>query len=698
MSEQVIANLDHMVAPLKDLMDKGIFEPDEIRSIVQRRRESEYLLLRRSARKLDYLRYIEAERKLERLRSLRRKKLYKNTKQQGNNNNNNKKDSKNSIGDAHVVQLIHLLFVRAKRKWKEDVSWYFKHAEFAKEAKSFQMLGKIYAEAIQMHPRNSSLWIAAASHEYFGYIVNNNAPGMSGGGSIRNARVLLQRGIRVNQKAEELWLQYFCLEFHYIQKLRGRKEIMQPSGDDNKDTSEEKEVTDVTDGAPNSNNLINKCQLPRIIFNNAIQSIDDNIQFRLKFLDLCDMFPETSVMEDVIMLSIEKDFGHSVEGWIARAQILIEKDRFANIDNKGNTLVSGFCQKPTHNLENNNEGSTDIIINQESLKKRKRNESDPIHATNVSLKNILKNATDAVNTPEMYLQSIFFLHSCIKHNCHDNESRKKFMMNLIDFLLQKAEKNGMASSPDFILEKTAYLVKAGKLKEAFGFLEKLITNDPGCQKDVRCWMKWALISSKMENNCVPKSDSTSCEILRKGLEVLPIYSYGHFNISSQLFLNLLVISSGSFAALDSSISSHQTFKVDEEISSLFQKLLLISHKGKTFGKDAEKKSISIPELALVYLQQEANKGNITLVRKVYSKVLFNSNYTKSCSDKDEHELGGMKVFFDSCIQAETSLGGNSKEIRVYLNRIYDIAIQFFQTGGCVTLVDLYKKQSNDCRR
>ena len=131
---------------------------------MQRRRESEYLLLRRSARKLDYLRYIEAERKLERLRSLRRKKLYKNTKQQGNNNNNNKKDSKNSIGDAHVVQLIHLLFVRAKRKWKEDVSWYFKHAEFAKEAKSFQMLGKIYAEAIQVcfhisFPFNRLTWL-----------------------------------------------------------------------------------------------------------------------------------------------------------------------------------------------------------------------------------------------------------------------------------------------------------------------------------------------------------------------------------------------------------------------------------------------------------------------------------------------------------------------------------------------------------
>ncbi len=55
-----------------------------------------------------------------------------------------------SIGDASIVQHIHLLYVRAKRKWKQDLSCHNKHAEFAKEAQSHSMLSKIYAEALQV--------------------------------------------------------------------------------------------------------------------------------------------------------------------------------------------------------------------------------------------------------------------------------------------------------------------------------------------------------------------------------------------------------------------------------------------------------------------------------------------------------------------------------------------------------------------
>lgn len=58
--------------------------------------------------------------------------------------------SKGSFGDTSIVQNIHLLFVRAKRKWKEDLRWHMQHAEFAKEAKSYQMLSRIYAEALQV--------------------------------------------------------------------------------------------------------------------------------------------------------------------------------------------------------------------------------------------------------------------------------------------------------------------------------------------------------------------------------------------------------------------------------------------------------------------------------------------------------------------------------------------------------------------
>ncbi len=55
-----------------------------------------------------------------------------------------------SIGDASIVQHIHLLYVRAKRKWKQELSWHIQHAEFAKESQSHSMLSKIYAEALQV--------------------------------------------------------------------------------------------------------------------------------------------------------------------------------------------------------------------------------------------------------------------------------------------------------------------------------------------------------------------------------------------------------------------------------------------------------------------------------------------------------------------------------------------------------------------
>jgi len=107
MAEHVQASLDRMVAPLRDLMDRQIFTEEEIRAVVSRRRESEYLLRRRAARKADFVRYIEAETLLEKLRVLRtarRKRDHRKARREtglagdgdaddndDNNNNNNDK-------------------------------------------------------------------------------------------------------------------------------------------------------------------------------------------------------------------------------------------------------------------------------------------------------------------------------------------------------------------------------------------------------------------------------------------------------------------------------------------------------------------------------------------------------------------------------------------------------------------------------
>ena len=62
-----------MVPELEDLQLRGIFDPAEVRALVKKRRDFEFLLQRRAPRKEDYVRYIEYELKLESLRKARTK-------------------------------------------------------------------------------------------------------------------------------------------------------------------------------------------------------------------------------------------------------------------------------------------------------------------------------------------------------------------------------------------------------------------------------------------------------------------------------------------------------------------------------------------------------------------------------------------------------------------------------------------------
>ena len=82
MAEHVQEALDEMVAPLRDLQEREVFSVAEIHAIVARRRDSEYALRHRIPRKADFLRYIQAEMDLERLRKLRVKRLRREQREQ----------------------------------------------------------------------------------------------------------------------------------------------------------------------------------------------------------------------------------------------------------------------------------------------------------------------------------------------------------------------------------------------------------------------------------------------------------------------------------------------------------------------------------------------------------------------------------------------------------------------------------------
>ncbi len=646
----------------------------EIKSIVSRRREFEYLLRRRAPRKSDFLRYIEAEKNLEKLRSLRNKKVLarKDAKEREERKANGDKGlpkkpiSNSSIGDASIVQHIHLLYTRAKRKWKQDLSFHIQHAEFAKEKKSHNMLSKIYAEALQIHPRNTTLWIEAASHEYFGYVVSKKDVGMSGGGSIKSARVLLQRGLRVNSDSKDLWLQSFCLELHYIQKIRGRRELLQLGLKKNKIVEDDE--SEGSDDNANIDSFCEEAKLPRIIYKNAIKAVPQDVVFRIKFIDQCRLFPQTQVIIDEIMTSIENDFGEVEEAWIARAKFAVD-DSSSDSSEKSGFLASS---------------QIDYQKAEQNTTKRKHNEIYCSREVRDDAFQILNQATDSLQTPKMFMEAISFARSFINHLCSnldENElsprSKRQILKagNLLKNIVGKVIASGMLSS-ELAVECTNILTELGSPAKALDFITEIIRNNGDCQSRAECWLKYAEVKARVTGDLL-----ASCRILRNSLKIIPLHDKGHKAILKKLFSDLLVLSSTEFSTAR-----------QKELVSIYDKLLLINHQ-----KDqSEDVVVTLPSLSSAYMKQLTSRGGIESVRKVYGKLVFTSNYLQT-PNKSVQEIMDIRSFFDQCIIVEKiglKFSKEGKDQKRQLMRLYDAAFVFFNQNGYSGIADKYTRMKN----
>ena len=59
MADEVQKILERSIPELEDLLERGLFTEDEVRSITNRRRDYEYRLQRREKMKEDFVRYIQ---------------------------------------------------------------------------------------------------------------------------------------------------------------------------------------------------------------------------------------------------------------------------------------------------------------------------------------------------------------------------------------------------------------------------------------------------------------------------------------------------------------------------------------------------------------------------------------------------------------------------------------------------------------
>lgn len=204
MSAKVRYYLEQTVPELEDLQKKGLFDKNEINLIMRKRTDFEHRLASRGSKTRDYLKYVDYETNLERLR----KKRYSRLSSVGLIN------TKPSISDWASERRILFIYDRAIQKFPNDLQIWEEYLNYAKKQKLFKKIYKIYTQLLQLHPTSIASWISAANFEYE-YV-----------GSAKNARTLFQRALRFNKDSKKLWISYTLFELSYITKLLSRRKIL----------------------------------------------------------------------------------------------------------------------------------------------------------------------------------------------------------------------------------------------------------------------------------------------------------------------------------------------------------------------------------------------------------------------------------------------------------------------------------------
>ncbi|KAJ7294500.1 hypothetical protein O6H91_08G107700 [Diphasiastrum complanatum] len=482
MGDTVQYHLERMVPELEDLEKRGLFSRSEIKEIVRRRRDFEYLLKRPSPLKQDFLRYIEYEKQLEALRKLKKKALIKNMSQSG-------EQWRNSLCDRSCAMRIMLIYERAVTRFKGDLNLWLQYIEFCKSHGSKRMQ-RVMTKALKLHSTVPGLWIYAAVWE-FEHNLNVTA-----------ARALMQRGLRMCPTSENLWLEYFRMELTYVQKLRSRKLLLGLDGGGGNpvensmtmmlDSQEQEYTNDGTAHKISSDTLESESKLSQniasAVYRNAVAAIPSSARLRQNFLELLDSVDSehTHVLEETICESLAQDFPTDEDCWDWQARRLFEKSMKQVQDNKVNV--------------------------QEALRQTCQ---------------VYENALQTLASTSMYERFSIFLEELLSFNMvnckyvkllEGNDENLEMVVKKLVQLYEQAEKAGLASA--FLAEKhIGLLLRWGKLENATDLATLL------CSSSMQtCGRIWALrLTLKTKSSLDSEKEKIAVlELFQEALLQVPI--------------------------------------------------------------------------------------------------------------------------------------------------------------------------------
>lgn len=215
---------------------------DEISDIVAKRRSFELSLAQgRGTKPTDYLRYIEYERRLEKLRKARAARIresmavapaggpihLESARAESAVARFPAKTAKKSLSDhsisAHITQL-HRLSVR---RFPESLELWDAFIAHSLSQASPLLVSRTLTAAIAMHPTETRFWIMASQWESDG-----DHKGM-GGGNTEGARRLCMRALRFlkgrnnnERDLEAVWREWIRVEVAFVERLRERWQVL----------------------------------------------------------------------------------------------------------------------------------------------------------------------------------------------------------------------------------------------------------------------------------------------------------------------------------------------------------------------------------------------------------------------------------------------------------------------------------------
>lgn len=302
MADRVQFILDRMAPIFRDMENLGVFEKvssdfkchdinhllvqTEIRAIVRKRTDFEYLLRRRQQTYGDYHKYLSFELNLEELMMYRCTKAAQSATKE-------KKDLFRKLQSSFLRHICYV-YERALRRFPGNMDLWNDYIHFLKTKGASNILNTVFGRALSLHPKQENLWLQAAMFELD---VNCNT---------HAARVLLQRSLRINRDSEKLWLRYFQLEIWAAIRVYERRELL---GLDNS----------MGDSAClKSNDLASEpcTTLALVVYRHAIGAIP-SLHFAQTMLECCPAVTSISLLRSSVCDDIRNRHGNSGSYWIS---------------------------------------------------------------------------------------------------------------------------------------------------------------------------------------------------------------------------------------------------------------------------------------------------------------------------------------------------------------------------------------------